>query len=48
MPNPLKSNLASLSAFENIRKVFKCHKVFKEQMKGYMKTKDFLFTGTLL
>lgn len=27
MPNPFKSNLASISAFQNIGKVFKCHKV---------------------
>lgn len=43
MPNPFKSNLASLSAFQNIRKVFKGHKIeYRNKWKDIWKQKFFI------
>lgn len=43
MPNHLKSNLASISAFQNIRKVFKCHKAEHRNKQKMCENKEFIF-----
>lgn len=49
MPRALKSNLASLSAFQSIWKEFQFHKVeFRNKWKDKWKQKISYYSGTLL